>query len=165
MAYNCRKGGIMMITLQPMDRQMCHAFYREFENDPAVGHYYEFHYDPAWADAYFDRNQTRDRLLFAIVLDGRIIGECKLKDMDLEKHTCRMGIHLLNDSVKEKGYGTRAEQLMLRHAFENLDMETVFADAVLGNMRSRHVLQKVGFYETGQDDTFAYYRCDRENGT
>ena len=101
--------------------------------------------------------------MFAIALDGRIIGECKLKDMDLEKHTCRMGIHLLNDSVKEKGYGTRAEQLMLRHAFENLDMETVFADAVLGNMRSRHVLQKVGFYETGQDDTFAYYRCDREN--
>ena len=91
-----------MITLQPMDRQMCHAFYREFENDPSVGHYYEFHYDPAWADAYFDRNQTQDRLLFAIVLDGRIIGECKLKDMDLEKHTCRMGIHLLNDSVKEK---------------------------------------------------------------
>ena len=30
----------MMITLQPMDRQMCHAFYREFENDPAVGAYY-----------------------------------------------------------------------------------------------------------------------------
>ena len=42
--------------------------------------------------------------------------------------------------------------------------DALWADAVLGNMRSRHVLQKVGFYETGQDDTFAYYRCDRENG-
>ena len=26
-----------MITLQPMDRQMCHAFYREFENDRRWG--------------------------------------------------------------------------------------------------------------------------------
>ena len=154
-----------MVYLRQMSREMCHDFYRGFQNDPAVGHYYVFSYDPAWVDAYFDRNQTPDRLLFAIFLDGKIIGECKLKDMDLERHTCRMGIHLLNDSVKEKGYGTWAERLMLRHAFENLNMETVFADAVLGNMRSRHVLQKVGFYETGQDETFAYYRCDRENGS
>lgn len=149
-----------MVSLREMDRQMCHEFYREFENDPAVGHYYAFHYDPAWADAYFDRNQVPDRLLFAIMKDGSIIGECKLKDIDYENHTCRMGIHLQNDAVKEKGYGTRAEQLMLRYAFDQMGMRTVFADAVLGNTRSRHVLEKVGFCQTGQDETFAYYRCD-----
>ena len=152
-----------MVSLQPMTRQMCHEFYRGFENDPAVGHYYAFHYDPAWADAYFDRNQTPDRLLFAVLLEGRIIGECKLKDIDMENHTCRMGIHLLNDSVKERGYGTQAERLILRQAFRELGMQTVYADAVLGNTRSRHVLEKVGFYETGRDETFAYYRCDRED--
>lgn len=151
-----------MVKLQVMTMEQCHAFYREFENDPAVGHYYEFHYDPAWVDAYFDRNQTPDRCLLAIWLGDKIIGECKLKDIDFENRTCRMGIHLLNDSVKERGYGTQAERLILRHAFETMDMQTVFADAVLGNLRSRHVLQKVGFRETGQDETFAYYRCDRE---
>lgn len=149
-----------MVTLQHMTREQCHDFYREFENDPAVGHYYEFHYDPAWADAYFDRNAAPDRRLFAIMLGSRIIGECKLKDIDDENHTCRMGIHLQNDSVKERGYGTRAERLLLRYAFEQMGMQTVYADAVLGNARSRHVLEKVGFSQTGQDETFAYYRCD-----
>ena len=152
-----------MVSLQKMTRELCHEFYRGFQNDPAVGHYYAFCYDPAWADAYYDRNQPPQRQLFAILLGSRIIGECKLKDIDLENHTCRMGIHLLDDSVKNQGYGTRAEGLLLRHAFEKMDMKTVFADAVLGNSRSRHVLQKVGFYEIGQDETFAYYRCDREN--
>ena len=152
-----------MVRLQPMDTQMCHDLYRDFVNDPAVGHYYEFQYDPAWVDAYYDRNQSGDRQLFGIVLEGRILGEIKLKDIDRESKTCRMGIHLQNDSVKGQGYGTQAERLILRHAFAQMDMQTVFADAVLGNSRSRHVLEKVGFRVVGQDDTFVYYRCDRED--
>ena len=154
-----------MVTLLPMTRQMCHDFYQGFVNDPAIGHYYEFQYDPAWVDAYYDRNRSGDRQLFGIVLEGRILGEIKLKDIDREGKSCRMGIHLQHDSLKGQGYGTQAERLILRHAFGPMGMQTVYADAVLGNMRSRHVLQKVGFYETGQDETFAYYRCDRENGS
>ena len=35
--------------------------------------------------------------------------------------------------------------------------ETVIADSVLKNKRSQHTLEKVGFQETGRDDTFVYY--------
>ena len=53
------------ITLIPMDRELCHEFYRGFVNDPDIfmdmGKFYEFQYDPKWVDNYFDRQMIRER--------------------------------------------------------------------------------------------------------
>ena len=149
-----------MVALKPMTRQMCHEFYKGFQNDTAIGHYYEYVYTPEIADRYFDTNSVADRKLFAIMVGDRIVGECKLKSIDLQKRECSMGIHLQNDEVKEKGYGTQAERLVLQYAFEELGMVAVNADAVLKNTRSQHVLEKVGFCYTHEDETFKYYRCE-----
>ena len=151
-----------MVSIQPMTREMCHEFYKNFQNDPAIGHYYEYVYTPEIADRYFDTNSVADRKLFAIMVDGQIVGECKLKNIDLEKRECSMGIHLQNDAVKEKGYGTQAERLVLHYAFEELGMVAVNADAARKNTRSQHVLEKVGFRYTREDDTFKYYRCEKK---
>ena len=150
------------VTIQPMTREMCHEFYKGFQNDPAIGHYYEYIYTPEIADRYFDSNSVPDRKLFAIMVDGEIVGECKLKGIDTEKRQCSMGIHLRDDSVKERGYGTQAERLILQYAFEELGMIAVNADAALKNTRSQHVLEKVGFRFIREDDTFMYYRCERD---
>ena len=149
-----------MVTIQPMTRQMCHGFYRGFQNDPAIGHYYEYVYTQEITDRYFDRNSVPDRKLFAVIVDERIVGECKLWAIDYEKRECNLGIHLQNDAVKGRGYGTRAEQLMLRYAFREMGMAVVHADAALKNARSQHVLEKVGFRYTHEDETFKYYRCE-----
>lgn len=151
------------VSIQPMTREMCHEFYRGFQNDPAIGHYYEYIYTPEIADRYFDTNSVPDRRLFAILADGQIVGECKLKNIDLQKRECSMGIHLQNDAVKEKGYGTQAERLILQYAFGELGMGAVNADAALKNTRSQHVLEKVGFRYVRKDDTFKYYRCERNS--
>ncbi len=148
-----------MVSLIPMTRQMCHEFYQNFQNDPALGHYYDYVYTPEIADQYFDTNSASDRRLFAILAENRIVGECKLKNIDFEKRECSMGIHLQNDAVKGKGYGTQAERLLLKCAFEEMGMNVVHADTVIQNTRSQHVLEKVGFYYTHEDDTFKYYRC------
>lgn len=148
------------VHLQPMTRELCHAFYKGFQNDPAIGHYYEYRYTPEIADQYFDRNSVPDRKLFAILVDGQVIGECKLKDIDPVKRECTLGIHLQNDAVKGKGYGTQAERLMLQYAFEKMEMLVVNADVAINNTRSQHVLEKVGFRYVCEDDTFKYYRCE-----
>lgn len=152
-----------MVQIIPMTRQMCHDFYQRFQNDPAIGHYYEYIYSHQIADQYFDRNNTPDRKLFAIVLNGEIIGECKLKDIDYGKRQCSIGIHLRDDSVKNQGYGTQAERLILEYAFEEMGMLAVNADAVHKNARSQHVLEKVGFSLVFEDETFKYYRFERGN--
>ncbi len=149
------------VSIQPMTREMCHEFYKGFQNDPSIGHYYEYIYTPEIADRYFDINSVSDRRMFAILTDGQIVGECKLKYIDMDKRECSMGIHLRDDSVKEKGYGTQAERLILQYAFEELGMIAVNADAAQKNTRSQHVLEKVGFQYVREDDTFKYYRCER----
>lgn len=152
-------------ALRPMTRQMCHEFYKGFQNDPAIfmdmSRFKAYEYRTETVDRYFDSNTVPGRRLFAIMVEGQIIGECKLKNIDPDKGECSMGIHLLDDSVKGKGYGTQAERLLLKYAFEELGMKAVHADVVLKNERSRHVLEKVGFRFVREDDTFRYYRCEK----
>ena len=109
--------------------------------------------------------QQMDRVDYLIMLGEAPVGEIALKHIDSEKKTCELSIHLQNDSVKNRGYGTRAEQLAVDHAFRVTGMKEIRADAVLKNKRSQHVLERVGFRETGRDDLFVHYRltCERED--
>lgn len=154
------------ISLKAMTKDMCHAFYQKFENDPAVfapgRAFQEYVYDVRRVDEYWREQDVESRRVFAIMQGSQLIGEIKLKYIDFEKCECSMGVHLLNDSVKGKGYGTRAEQLVLDYAFEKLGMNAVNADALLANTRSQHVLEKVGFRYVREDDAFKYYRCERK---
>lgn len=145
-------------------KELCHEFYQEYENDPAVfmdmSLFSEYEYDEKKVDEYFVQQQDASRVVFIIMKDGKPIGEIKLKYIDNERQECSLGIHLQNDSVKGKGYGTYAEKLALQYAFEVLGMKAVNADAVLKNVRSQHVLEKVGFEFVREDDTFKYYRYE-----
>ena len=69
--------------------------------------------------------------------------------------------YLQNDSVKGRGYGTAAERLALKYAFDTLGMDAVNADTVIKNTRSQHVLEKVGFKYMEEKGDFKYYRFDR----
>ena len=66
-----------------------------------------------------------------------------------------------NDGFKGRGFGTQAERLAVDFIFNELDIPTVFADAIRPNLSSQHVLEKLGFRLTGEDESFRYYRMDR----
>ena len=156
------------LELIPMSRELCHEFYRGFENDPAIfmdmEKFYEFQYDPRWADDYYDRQMARGRVLFALMLEGRPIGEVKLWDIDLEKRVCNLGIHMQNDGFKGRGFGTWAEKSAAEYAFRELGMDAVMADVVIKNTRSQRTLEKAGFRFVEERGIYRYYRRDRENG-
>lgn len=80
-------------------------------------------------------------------------------DPDLYQNKTR--ISMINDSFKNQGYGTATEKLILQYAFEQMGMQTVYADSLITNLRSQHVLQKVGFTEIRRDAQFVYYQCDK----
>lgn len=155
----------MTVKLCKMTKKLAHQYYRKFEMDPILftepSNCKPYIYSEEQVDAYFDKQIRLGRVYLAILVESVPVGEIILKNMDLTNHCCTLSIHLQNDSVKGKGYGTQAEILALEYAFQELDMETVFADAVLQNQRSQHVLEKVGFVKTNSDDAFCYYRCDR----
>ncbi len=103
-----------------------------------------------------------DRVLFAVLKDGVPIGELQLKQIDREKRECTLSVHMQNDGVKGRGYGTQAERLALRYAFDVLGMGAVNADTVVKNTRSQHILEKLGFQHVRDEGDFRYYCCRRE---
>lgn len=158
---------VVNISLVSMSRHLCHEYYKDFENDPDIymdmSLYKPFQYSYDWANTYFDKQIKNKRLFFAIVNDGTPVGEVILKDINFHKGECTLSIHLKNNSVKGHGIGMRAEQLVLDYAFTKMEMNTVFADTILKNKRSQHVLEKVGFQFIRQDEMFRYYQFHSED--
>ncbi|MDO4865356.1 MAG: GNAT family N-acetyltransferase [Clostridia bacterium] len=153
------------VRLTPMTEAMYHAYFREYQSDPDLcadrSRYAAFVYDPEWVDRYVRRQAERNRLCFAVMDGDEMVGELILRD--IEPHArATLSISMKNAACKDRGYGTRAERLAIGYAFDVLDIPALCADALLTNARSRHVLEKVGFEQTGEDGTFAYYRILRE---
>ena len=153
------------IWLEPMTCELARRYYREFELDPDLfldkEKYRPYEYSPEKSDATVERYKAMGRVFMAVMLDKKPVGEVVLKEIDYVKKCCAMGISMINNAYKNKGYGTAAEILILKYAFEILGMDTVYADAVITNVRSQRVLQKVGFTEVCRDANFVYYRYDR----
>lgn len=154
------------IALKPMTRELFHTLYCGFENDPDIymdmQYYTQYVYNSEKVDERFDSLQTPERVVFAVMLDEAPIGEVQLKRINRERNDCTLSIHLQNDTVKNRGFGTQAEKLAVRYAFEVLKLDAVNADAVLKNTRSQRVLEKAGFTFTREDEMFRYYRIENE---
>ena len=155
----------MNIRLCAMTKELARQYFRSFQMDPMLftddSQFRPYVYNQADCDARIDRYARLGRIYLAVMLEKEPIGEIVLKNIDSEQHHCTLGISLVSDTYKNRGIGTKAEILALEYAFNELGMETVYADSIHRNKRSQHVLQKVGFRETGRDDTFVYYRCDK----
>ncbi len=153
------------IALRVMTRPLCQELFRGWENDPAVfapGQAFEpYVCDEAAVDRYFDARQTPDRVLLAIMLGETPVGEAQLKRIDREKRECTLSIHMKSDAYKNLGYGTMAERLALRYAFETLGLDAVNADVLTGNARSLRVLEKLGFRFLREADGYRYYRIEK----
>ena len=155
----------MSVELQIMTRELCHNLYKKWENGEAIymdmKKYSAYTYNDVEVDKYFDSKQQSSRILFAIMLGDTPIGELHLKQIDYENKTCTMSIHMQNNGGKGHGYGTEAERLAIAYAFDVLDLDKIFADTVLKNTRSQHVLEKVGFRFLKEDGDFKYYYIAR----
>ncbi len=155
------------LRLVPSTKELCREFYRVFVHDPALfedeSEMVPYVYDEAAADEKFDNRSKRvNNRPFYILLRDQVIGEVVLKNLDAEKKSCELGVCLVNDSVKNRGYGTASEKLALEKAFGEFGMETVLADCLLKNTRSQHVLKKLGFRFVSEDGHLKYYRITRE---
>ena len=153
------------LELCAMTRPVCHALFREWENDPALyadaSLFKPYVYDPVAVDRYFDSRQESSRVMLAVLLNGSPVGEIQLKRIDRERGECTLSIHMQKDAYKNRGYGTQAERLAVRFAFEELHLTAVLADALVTNTRSRHVLEKAGFRPVGQNGDFVCYRMEK----
>lgn len=155
----------MKIYLQEMTKELARRYFRQFEMDPAlfadIRQFRPYVYNESACDETIERYRKLGRIYLAVMLDDEPIGELVLKNINRDEQHCTLGITMRSDEFKNKGYGTQAELLALDYAFHTMGLSTVYADSLIGNTLSQHVLEKVGFRETGRDEVFVYYECKK----
>lgn len=150
-----------LIALKPYTLERCHEFWSEYVSDPDMWEK-EHTYDKDWVDQYYQQKvMDKSRRFFAICYGEKTVGEIQLKYINFEQGYGTMSIHFSNDKYKNHGWGTEAERLIVDIAFNELSLHTVYADCVLRNRRSQHVLEKIGFVCTHEDDILRYYKLEQ----
>ena len=151
------------ITLEIMTRKMCHEFYMIYVADKLMTETtYKYNYNKI--EKYFQlKSNDTTRMIFSILLGEKVIGEIQLKYIDLFNKTGTLSIILANDSYKNKGYGTEAEELLIIYAFTTLNLSKVLADTTSRNKRSKHILLKLGFKHLKEENEMSYYELLRND--
>ncbi|MDO4565357.1 MAG: GNAT family protein [Clostridia bacterium] len=152
----------MRVELSEYTLDRCDEVWRVYKSDPLMTDE-PFFYDAEWVKRYHrDRMGDSNRRLFAVVSDGKTVGEAQLKRLDWERRCATLSLVLAEDEYKNRGIGSEALRLLLCHAFETLRLDCIYADCTLKNTRSAHVLENRGFVFTHTDGQFRYYELSRE---
>ena len=101
---------------------------------------------------------------FVIVLDGRIIGGC---DCDLghseDRSYATLG-WIINKAYRNRSFASEAASALLDFAFENLDIDKVYAQCDINNAASFGVMRKIGMKCVNDKGTRTYPRTGITSG-
>lgn len=143
------------VTLREPTRLDATAWYQR-ATDPAV---YEMTSDdpPASRDElsralalYRAAFQRKERIAWMIVPDGESAGAGLISFNALNLHDRRGEIgYTLGREWWGQGYARKAAELVLAFGFDDLGLHRIEATVMTGNMRSRRLLERLGFQEEG----------------
>ena len=153
------------MLLRPWEESDAEECYK-YAKDPLVGPIAGW---PVHTSVGNSRQVIRDFLMvpetYAIVLKETDlpVGSIGLHHNDLAKKEDEAELgYWLGVPYWGRGLVPEASRELLRHAFEELGMESVSARALSKNARSCHVLQKAGFRFVSEEDGMRSYEISRE---
>jgi RimJ/RimL family protein N-acetyltransferase len=100
-------------------------------------------------EVYERWSHADDRIVWVIQdrSSGNLVGESVLSELDEDNRTC--GFRIWISGARDRGLGTEAVRLTLRHAFEDQHLHRVGLEVYDFNPRARHVYEKAGFIHEG----------------
>lgn len=121
-------------------------YLRLMDDDPARPVSPEAH--AAWEKPFLDSPET---FMFRIrtLEDDRLLGVVALAGIKWTNQTAMLGIAIGDPAYWGKGYGSDAMTLMLRYAFEELNLHRVWLHTISYNTRAARAFEKVGFKREG----------------
>jgi len=90
-----------------------------------------------------------DAAWFSVVTGGELIGSCGFARLDHYHGRAELGIWLRRESWG-KGYGQDALRTLLRYAFRNLNLRSVWLSTLADDERAVGAYRKAGFREAGR---------------
>lgn len=90
-----------------------------------------------------------DRFDFAIMAEGRLVGEAVLNNIDQHNRCGNFRIAVWNAADRNRGFGSDATDLVVRHGFETVGLNRIELEVYSFNPRARHVYERAGFIHEG----------------
>jgi len=81
---------------------------------------------------------------------GRLIGNIGLYHINFRDGHAEMGIFIGDEENMSQGYGTEAMRLLIRYAFDVLNMRKIRLSTYDFNLRAQKAYRKIGFKEVGR---------------
>jgi diamine N-acetyltransferase len=79
----------------------------------------------------------------------KLIGNCGFFHLEWINRAAELGILIGEKSQWNKGYGTEAVELLVRHGFENLNLNRIYLRVFATNPGARRAYEKAGFVLEG----------------
>lgn len=93
--------------------------------------------------------------LFMIIKDGEAIGHAGIDEIDMNDKRGEIFFVILGNETG-KGYGKKTVKLLLEYAFNQINLNSIFATATIINYPSLSVLEKSGFKKIGVRRDYNY---------
>ena len=103
-----------------------------------------------WLKTYVEEGKAAQ---FIILLNGEAVGSVYLRDIDPDKKEAEYGIFIGEESARGKGVGTKSAKLILKYAFEELNLEKIFLRVFKDNPGAVRSYEKAGFKKIDREDT------------
>jgi RimJ/RimL family protein N-acetyltransferase len=137
------------VYLRPLESEDA-ASLQPWVNDEEVARTVAFHRPLTLADerAFVERTRSADHeIVLAIALQrgDRMIGDVGLHAIHSKDRSAVLGIMIGDKKEWGKGYGTEATALMVRYAFETMNLNRVSLHVFEFNVRGIRAYEKVGF--------------------
>jgi len=105
--------------------------------------------DENWFESYMRNRKTQVRCAVVHKKSNKVIGVVYLTNIDAVSRTAFFGIMIGEKKYKNKGIGKKTTELMLDHAFNDLNLNRVELVTLENNNRAISVFKKCGFVEEG----------------
>jgi RimJ/RimL family protein N-acetyltransferase len=104
----------------------------------------------AYIRAALDGQAAGTMLPFAVLRDdGTVLGSTRYYDIDLSVPTLAIGYTWYRASVQRTHVNSACKRLLLGHAFDTLDMRTVYLHTSHHNLRSQAAIERLGAHKDG----------------
>ena len=101
-------------------------------------------------ELFAQKNSSENEAMLVCVVDGKVVGNCEISFFTgmKTKHRACVAIALLS-KYWDQGIGTHMFQELIRLAESKEDVLQIELEFVEGNVRARHLYEKMGFRITG----------------
>lgn len=143
---------VYLRALEPEDHLSLYEWRNDFNITDLLGgnrFYVSKQREKEWVEAAIKEDKNNLRLAICLTENHCLIGLVNLTNIDHVNKKAEFSIIIGDKNQQGKGYGLFATQLMLKHAYEELNLHKVWLSVLQTNKNAQHIYQKIGFITDG----------------